>query len=134
MKRRLARECAFKTLFMVDMGDNGLDVALNYVLEDADLSEREQSFCRELVNGVLNNKDELDRKLSAHLINWKFERLAAAIRSILRLALYEMLYRSDVPDVVSINEAIEIAKVYQDEGSSRFVNGILDKVRKEIER
>lgn len=133
MKRRLARECAFKILFMVDIGDNNLEGALSYVLEDEGASDKEQSFCRELVNGVLENKDELDRKLSVYLVKWKFDRLAAAVRSILRLALYEMLYRSDVPEVVSINEAIEITKIYQDEESSRFVNGILDKVRKDIE-
>jgi transcription antitermination protein NusB len=133
LKRRLLRECAFKVLFMVDNGENSLEGALSYVLEDADLSEKEQSFCRELVNGVLEKKDELDKKLSASLVNWKFDRLAAPVRSILRLSLYEMLYRSDVPKVVSINEAIEITKTYHDEESSRFVNGILDKVRKEIE-
>ncbi|RJX28030.1 MAG: transcription antitermination factor NusB [Dethiobacter sp.] len=130
MKRRLSRECAFKALFMIDLGNNNQEGALNYVLRDAGLSEKEQLYCVNLVKGVLGKKKELDEILSGYLVNWQFDRLAVTIRNILRLALYEMLYHDDVPPPVSINEAIEMAKVYQDSEASRFVNGILDKIRK----
>jgi N utilization substance protein B len=115
---------------MIDLGNNNQEGALNYVLRDAGLSEKEQLYCVNLVKGVLGKKKELDEILSGYLVNWQFDRLAVTIRNILRLALYEMLYHDDVPPPVSINEAIEMAKVYQDSEASRFVNGILDKIRK----
>ncbi len=134
MKRRLSRECAFKALFMIDVGNNNQEGALDYLLKDAGLSEKEQSYCVNLVKGVLSKKKELDEILSGYLVNWQFDRLAAAVRNILRLALYEMLYYDDIPPLVSINEAIELAKVYQDNEAARFVNGILDKIRKSTEK
>jgi N utilization substance protein B len=133
LKRRMARECALKTLFMVDIGDNDYGGALNYVLEEAkDLSHKEKSFCRRLVNGVMEKREELDRMLTGYLVNWQFDRLAATVRNILRLALFEMLFLDEIPAVVSINEAIEMTKTYQDDESSRFVNGILDKMKTDM--
>jgi transcription antitermination factor NusB len=70
--------------------------------------------------------------LTGYLVNWQFDRLAAIVRNILRLALFEMLFLDEIPAVVSINEAIEITKIYQDEEASRFVNGILDKILREM--
>jgi N utilization substance protein B len=116
---------------MIDLGNNTQEEALNYLIKDADLSEKEQSYCAHLVKGVLDKKKELDELLSSYLVNWQFDRLAAPVRSILRLALYEMLYCHDIPPVVSINEAIELAKIYQDNDAARFVNGILDKIWKD---
>lgn len=133
MKRRLARECALKILFMVDIGKNDCYGAISYVLEDAkDLPQKEQTFCSKLVYGVMEKKEELDRMLTGYLVNWQFDRLAAIVRNILRLALFEMLFLDEIPAVVSINEAIEITKIYQDEDASRFVNGILDKILREM--
>jgi N utilization substance protein B len=119
---------------MIDVGNNNQEGALDYLLKDAGLSEKEQSYCVNLVKGVLSKKKELDEILSGYLVNWQFDRLAAAVRNILRLALYEMLYYDDIPPLVSINEAIELAKVYQDNEAARFVNGILDKIRKSTEK
>lgn len=133
MKRRLARECALKTLFMVDIGKNDCNGAISYILEGTkDLPQKEQFFCRKLVYGVMEKKEELDRMLTGYLVNWQFDRLAAIVRNILRLALFEMLFLDGIPAVVSINEAIEITKIYQDEDASRFVNGILDKMKRDL--
>jgi N utilization substance protein B len=131
LKRRLGRESALKVLFMVEMGGNDPEAALQYVWEQISLPEREQLFCRELVMGTLQKREQLDALLLQGLINWRLERLSATVRSILRLALYEMLYFPDIPFAVTINEAIELTKLYHDEEAARFVNGILDKVGKE---
>ncbi len=130
MKRRLSRESAFKALFMIDQGNNNQEGALNYVLKDSGLPAGEQSYCANLVKGVLSKEKEIDKILAENLVNWQFGRLAATVRSILRLALYEILYDDNIPPVVSINEAIELAKKYQGDEAARFVNGILDRIRK----
>ncbi len=131
MKRKLPREYAFKILFMIDVGGNDAEAALHHLLDDTAFSVNEKSFCTALVEGVLAKKNELDQILSRHLVKWQLSRLAATVRNILRLALYELLYARDIPPVVSINEAIELAKAYQDEEAARFVNGILDAIHKE---
>ncbi len=134
MKRRQAREQALKILFMIDVGGNDRKEAAAYVLENSFLSDKEKAFCEELVNGVCREKENIDSMLAQYLVNWQLERLAAATRNILRLALYEIIYLEEVPPPVSINEAIELAKKYQDENEARFVNGVLDSVRKSIAR
>lgn len=129
MKRKQVREHAFKTLFMIDMGDNNPQKALLYTLDSAVFSAGERLFLKELVLGTLEKLSELDELLSRHLINWEVERLAAPVRTILRLALYEMLFMEEIPAAVTINEAIELTKRFQDEEAARFVNGVLDKIR-----
>lgn len=131
MKRRLARECALKILFMVEMGENEPDEAFEYITESEPVPQSEKEFAEKLFQGVLQHREELDGLISQHLINWKLERVAATVRNILRLALYEIKCLPDVPPVVSINEAIELAKVYHDDEAGRFVNGILDRLLKE---
>ncbi len=131
MKRRTARECALKVLFMVEMGKNDPEVALQYILEQGNLMGKEQLFCLKLIEGVLQNREGLDLILLKGLVNWELERLSATVRCILRLALYELLYLPDIPYAVTINEAIELTKLYHDPEAARFVNGVLDKVGKE---
>lgn len=130
MKRRLPREYAFKILFMIEVGKNDPASALSYLFGNDDFSNQEKLFCRSLVEGVLEKRGELDKTLSLYLINWQFDRLPAAVRNILRLALYELLYLGDTPPPVAINEAIELTKTYQDEEAARFVNGMLDNIWK----
>lgn len=130
MKRRLLRECAFKALFMIDLG-NTEEAAFRYLLNEAGLSEKGHSYCLKLVKEALKKKNELDELLCTYLVNWQLERLSAPVRNILRLSLYELLYCDDIPPVVSINEAIELAKKFQDNEAARFVNGILDKIWKD---
>ena len=133
LKRRLPREYAFKILFMIDIGTNDAENAMRYLLDDAGFSSKEEFFCTMLVEGVESKKKELDEMLSKHLVNWQFNRLAATVRNILRIALYELLYFDDIPPAVSINEAIELTKIYHDEEAARFVNGILDTIYKQTE-
>jgi len=83
------------------------------------------------VLGVLANQKEIDESISTYAQNWRLGRMASADRNIIRLAVYEMLFCPDIPPVVSINEAVDLAKEYGTNESGRFVNGVLDRIRKE---
>src|SRR5207247_10149584 len=86
-------------------------------------------FADPLIKGALENRDEADSVIKKHAKNWELHRIAAVDRNILRLAIYEMLHRDDIPPVVSINEAVDIAKKFSTQDSGKFVNGILDTVK-----
>lgn len=133
MKRRLAREFSLKALFMIEVGRIEPKSALSYLLENTSFSGKETLFCRQLVFGTLEAQESLDQLLSHYLLNWKMERLAPAVRNILRMGFYELIYMEDIPSSVTINESIELAKKYQDEESARFINGVLDRYLKVIE-
>jgi len=136
MSRRLARELAFKTLFQIDLGRIPWQDAVNNILAEygEGLPAKGRSFVTGLVEGVTGSCRELDDLLSRFSSEWTLNRMAATDRSILRLALYEILYREDIPVEVSVNEAVELAKRYGEEDSGRFVNGILGAVVKELKR
>jgi len=91
-------------------------------------------FAEPLIRGTLQHRDEIDAKIRQYARNWDLHRMAVVDRNILRLALYEMLHRDDIPPVVSINEAVDIAKKFSTPESGRFVNGILDKIRVDLMR
>ncbi|HXC97864.1 MAG TPA: transcription antitermination factor NusB, partial [Verrucomicrobiae bacterium] len=91
-------------------------------------------FADPLIRGTLQFRDEADGCIVKHAQNWELHRIAAVDRNILRLAIYEMLHRDDIPPVVSINEAVDIAKKFSTQDSGKFVNGILDKVKGELLR
>lgn len=91
-------------------------------------------FAEPLIRGVLEHRNKLDEHIKKYAKNWDLPRIAAVDRNIMRLAIYEMLYRDDIPPVVSINEAVDIAKKFSTQDSGKFVNGILDKVRGDILR
>ena len=91
-------------------------------------------FADPLIRGVLEHRDALDEKIKGHAKNWELHRIAVVDRNIMRLAIYEMLFREDIPPIVSINEAVDIAKKFSTQDSGKFVNGILDKVRSELLR
>lgn len=91
-------------------------------------------FAEPLIRGALDHREEIDAIITRHTRNWELHRIAAVDRNILRLAIYEMLHRDDIPPVVSINEAVDIAKKFSTFESGKFVNGILDKVKGELMR
>jgi N utilization substance protein B len=123
--RRLGREQALSLLFQVDVGR----LPLSYVLEvneaAREVPPEAWDFAVELSRGVLSHRAEIDRILNELAVDWTVERMANVDRAILRLAVYEILHREDIPIGVSINEAVELAKRYGTDESSRFVNGIL---------
>jgi transcription antitermination protein NusB len=91
-------------------------------------------FADPLIRGSLEHRQEADDLIKKYAINWDLHRIAAVDRNILRLAIFEMLHRDDIPPVVSINEAVDIAKKFSTQDSGKFVNGILDKVKGDLLR
>ena len=91
-------------------------------------------FADPLIAGVLESREEIDAVIKKHARNWNISRMAVVDRNVLRLAIYEMLNREDIPPVVSINEAVDISKRFSTEDSGRFVNGILDRIKQDIMR
>jgi transcription antitermination protein NusB len=93
-----------------------------------------REFADPLIRGTLEHRDEADAVIKKHAKNWELHRIAAVDRNIMRLAIYEMLHREDIPPIVSINEAVDIAKKFSTQDSGKFVNGILDQVKGELMR
>lgn len=133
MSRRLARDVAFRALFQIDVGKCRAELALKHSLEGFNLSIDEEDYVREVVAGVVDNSLLLDELISKHLVKWELDRLSAVDRNLLRLSLFEILYRADIPHAVSINEALELAKKYGSTGEAvGFINGVLDRALGEI--
>ncbi|AWX55787.1 MULTISPECIES: transcription antitermination factor NusB [Brevibacillus] len=122
MKRRTAREKVVQCLFQIDMAEVPLTDAVALVMEE---SEENAQYLRYLLDGVLKNLTEIDAEIKKFLRGWQLERIANVDRAILRLAFYEIMFEQDTPDKVVMNEAIEIAKLFSDEQSHRYINGVL---------
>ncbi|NGQ94707.1 transcription antitermination factor NusB [Brevibacillus sp. SYP-B805] len=123
MKRRTAREKAVQCLFQIDMADVQLDDAIAMVLEEND--ETDTEYMRYLVKNTLQHLPEIDAEIKKYLRGWQLERIANVDRAILRLAFFELMHVAEIPEKVVLNEAIELAKLFSDEQSYRFVNGVL---------
>lgn len=132
MSRSLAREVAMKLAYSRLLGgEDTLAAVLEKSGEAEPLSVEDAAFAEALAAGVEARADELDAVIAAHAIDWSIGRIARVDLSILRIAVYEMLYRDDVPCGAAINEAVELAKRFGGEKSSAFVNGILGAVARE---
>lgn len=92
------------------------------------------AFGEEVINGVIMNLDEVDARIKQLAHNWEFDRIARIDLAILRLAIFEMLHRKDIPPIVSINEAIDLSKQFSTADSKRFINGILDRLKSQLGR
>ncbi len=133
-RRREGREAAVQFLYQADLNPESVDDLLLdfWKIREAKLGVRE--FATRLVRGVAAHREEIDLLIKAATANYEIARLAAVDRNILRLAIYEMHHALDVPPVVAINEAIEVAKRFGGEESGRFVNGILDRIKLDLKR
>jgi N utilization substance protein B len=130
--RRETREWIIQFLFQLDFNPEPIDIALKDFWAEKNPSEREKNYAEEIIKGVVQHKDELDDRLSQYAKRWDSERMGAVDRTVMRVALFEMLYRDDIPPVVSINEAVHFAKDFSSFQSGRFVNGVLDRIRKNL--
>ena len=132
-KRREGREAAVQFLFSNDLNISAdeSDWAAFWKLHNA--SGFVRKFCMELVNGVGQNRGAIDERISTVAENYALNRISTVDRNILRVAVYEMFHCAEVPPVVAINEAIEIAKRFGTEESGRFVNGVLDRLKRDID-
>ena len=129
MSRRKAREYALQLLFQNDFAAE--KPASNFPEEfwpNKDENKDIRKFTDEIVQGTINNLENIDRAIQGTADHWKVDRMAAVDRNILRFAVYEILYRDDIPTAVTINEALEIAKKYSSLESASFINGLLDKI------
>ncbi len=136
--RRRAREASLQMLYQWEVGRSSADesVATYWPEHDADheLGEPLREFANSLVRGTIARVKDIDAILTAHAQNWRVERMAVIDRLVLRLAIYELLAEADTPARVVINEALELARTYSGDEAVGFVNGILDAVRKELQR
>lgn len=133
-KRREGRETALQLLYSKETLPRGTDQDLPEFWRLRRTDESVQAHALALQHGVEEHLKEIDARITSVLENFSFERLSAVDRNILRVAIYEMFHDTKVPPVVSMNEAIEIAKRFSGEDSGRFVNGILDRLIKEVKR
>jgi N utilization substance protein B len=129
--RRDAREAAVQYLYQREVQGDHSDQALEKFYEMRGLSPSGKKFCNELLQGWMQHREEIDEVIAKNARNFEFNRLSAVDRNVLRIACHEILFRSDIPAPVAINEAIEIAKKYSTEDSGKFVNGVLDNIRKQ---
>ena len=126
--RRKARALALQALYEVDSVGHEVQEVLTYLLGKEGLSEENATFTRELVNGVIQNKDIIDHNIEKFAPAWPIEQIAVVDRNILRLAIFEVLLNNKAPVKVAINEAVELAKTFGSDSSSKFVNGVLGSV------
>ena len=135
MRRRTrAREIAIQFLYQLDLRDDDISGDLEAFLEREGQDDELRGFSRQLILGTQERLPEIDAVLTRVARNWDLRRMAVLDRNILRMAAYELLYCTDVPPKVTINEAIELGKRFSTANSGGFINGILDRIRIDAER
>jgi len=126
--RREARELALQLLYALELNPVDMEEGLRLSRENSRSAQGVRLFAEELVTGVMANRVEIDRKIVEKSKNWAISRMAKVDLNILRLALFELMFRNDIPRNVTINEAIEVAKKFGSEESPAFINGMLDEM------
>ena len=134
-QRHDGRVAALQYLYAwsINPPDNMVD-DLRVFFESLEQPRTHYAFGEEIIAGVLKNQAPIDAQIKAMAKNWEFERIAKIDLAILRIAMFEMLHRTDIPPVVSINEAIDISKEFSNADSKRFINGILDRLKDQLGR
>lgn len=140
VNRTMTRENAMRVLYQIFLYKKNkieytVENTINEYMDNMPLEDRKTiniEFLKELVEGVLNNIDDIDIEISKYLENWTIDRLGLTDQAIIRISVYELLY-TDTPNLVCINEAIELSKKYSDEKVSKMINGVLDKIYHEVE-
>lgn len=125
MGRKQAREGTMKLLFQMEVNEDFSKEALDNYLINFSFDKQEEEYILDAIDKINNNLEIIDEHIENHIEGWDITRLAKIDLSVLRIAIYEILYREDIPIQVSINEAIEIVKKYSIEDSFKFVNGVL---------
>ena len=126
--RRKARTTALQALYEVDSVSRDAGEVTERLLSEVGFSEEYNTFVRELVDGVVRNRDEIDRNIQRFAPAWPVEQIAMIDRNILRLAIFEILFDNKVPVKVAVSEAVELAKIFGSESTAKFVNGVLGSV------
>lgn len=130
--RREARERALQALYQLEMSTTTPNEALAAAWSSEETARKPdpeaQRFAQELVAGVVEHREEIDRLIEQHSHNWRLDRMNRIDRNVLRLGIFELKYRADIPKRVTLNEAVELGKAFGNEESSAFINGLLDRV------
>ncbi len=126
--RRKARALALQALYEIDSTGHEAEEVVSYLLAEERLSEENANFVRELVNGVIQHKEKIDENIKNFAPAWPIEQISVVDRNILRLAIFELLIDNRATVKVAINEAVELAKTFGSDKSSKFVNGVLGSV------
>lgn len=138
--RTVTRESAMAILYQIFLYKKNkinydIEEVINEYLESIEIEDRKKiniDFLKELINGVLDNINDIDKNIEKYLENWAIDRLGLTDQAIIRISVYELLY-TDTPNLVCINEAIELSKKYSDEKVSKMINGVLDKIYHEVQ-
>ena len=132
-RRRASREVALRALYQIDVGKMAPEEALDSSAAESHYREETLRFARELVLGCVQHRGPIDETIERHARGWTLSRMAHIDRNVLRLAVFEILYRPDVPHSVAVDEAVELAKKYSTAESGRFVNGVLGSLVRTVE-
>lgn len=120
---------ALQSLYQIEMAEATTEEAIDNIITEGD-----RSYIFHLVNGVMQHRNEIDNTIRPYLKGWTLERISYIDRTILRIGTYELLFEVDLPDLVAINEAVELAKKFGDEKSAKFINGVLSNMMKEKQK
>ena len=135
LQRRDGRVAALQYLYAWSMNEpKNLTDDLRVFFENCEGPREHYAFGEELIHGVIEHREEIDAQIKALAHNWDFERIAKIDLAILRLAMFEMIHRKDIPPVVSINYAIDLSKQFSNADAKRFINGILDRLKGQLGR
>jgi N utilization substance protein B len=131
-KRRRGRILAFQSLFSWDMTGNNLEELTKFTWMKKEEDQEVMLFARLLISGFLENQDEVDKKIEAKLSGWELKRQNRVELAIQRTSVYSLLYQRDIPASVTINEAVEMAKEFANPDSYKFINAVMDGLRKSM--
>lgn len=131
-KRHRARELALQVLFHMEFNPGNPDESLDRICRSFSPPKDIRPFSKQLVRGVCENKDEIDKLISRSSKNWRLDRMSRVDRNILRVAVFEVIYMQDIPPKVSIDEAVELGKRFGSDESGAFINGILDRIYSDL--
>ena len=126
--RRKARAIALQALYEIDSVGHRAEAVVAHLLAEGRLSEENNAFVGELVNGVIQNKEKIDHNIQSFAPAWPIEQIPVTDRNILRLAIFELLFDNKVSVKIAINEAVELAKRFGGDNAAKFVNGVLGSV------
>ncbi len=128
--RHQARQSVVGLLYAQDVGNEGIEKFADDILEEGKIRNKQKEFALNLYKGVIENKQKIDEMVNRHLKEWELEKIGNIERAILRLGTYELIF-SPLDDAVVINEAIELAKTLASDTSPKFINGVLDSIKKD---
>lgn len=134
LKRRVVREKVLQALYAFELSQEPIQTIIETVVSDLQKQADSFDFAKRLILKIIECESDLDQLIQKHTEHWEFKRIAIIDRIILRMSICELLYFEDIPPKVSMNEAIEIARVFSTEKSDKFVNGILDAVFAELKK